>query len=135
MKKILFSAFAMMALTLTVQAQTAGNDAKTPLSKEEKAKQKAQKEQDLTDALTTLGLTDEQKKQVREVLDASGKKSSALKANQSLSDEAKAEEKKKITDEKNDKLKEIMGKEKYSQWNALRKQQSEKYNSTGNQQP
>ena len=131
MKKAFFFAIAIAALTITANAQTATDAPKTQLTKEEKAKIKTQKEQDLTDALNQLGLTDDQKKQVRETLEGAAKKSSELKNNTSLSEEAKAEEKKKNNDEKNEKLKAIMGKEKYSQWNAIRKQQSEKYNTAG----
>ena len=129
MKKIIFAFLAFGAFT-AAQAQTASTDVtKAPLTKEQKAKQKAKKEQDLTDAIKQLGFTAEQEKGIREAFEIQSKKNELLKAKTDITEEVRAEEKKKISDEKNTKLKEIMGKDKYKEWNTLRKQQAEKMES------
>ncbi len=123
MKKIILTAFAFVACTIAVNAQTT-DAAKPAMSKEEKAKAKAKQEEDLTATLKELALSDDQSKTVRDILADATKKSNELKA-KSLTDAEKDAEKQKINEEKNGKLKELMGKEKYSQWNAIRKRQKE----------
>lgn len=127
MKKLILAAFSMAAFTLASTAQTA-EPAKPAMSKEEKAKMKAKQEEDLTAALKELALTEDQSKQVREILADASKKSNELKAKTGITDADRDAEKQKINDEKNGKLKELMGKEKYSQWNAIRKKQKEAMN-------
>ena len=128
MKKIFFALLAFGTLA-TAQAQTTSAKTTATLSKEEKAKLKVKKEQDLTDAIKQLGFTSEQEKGIREALEIQSKKNELLKAKTDITEEVRAEEKKKISDEKNTKLKEIMGKDKYKEWNTLRKQQAEKMES------
>ncbi|MER3465470.1 MAG: hypothetical protein C4329_14750, partial [Chitinophagaceae bacterium] len=105
---------------------------KPTLTKEDKAKLKEQQEKELSESLTTVGLTDKQWKQVKEALDNASKNNSELKNNTALTGEQRTEEKKKISEEKNAHLKEIMGKEKYHQWHQLRKQQKNKAAPAGN---
>jgi LAS superfamily LD-carboxypeptidase LdcB len=124
---IAFAAFATTAGAQTTTTTTTTTEAARPaLTKEEKAKVKAQQEQDLTDALKKTGLTDAQQQAVRDALDAANKQNNDLKANTTLTEEQKAEEKKKISDAKNAKLKEIMGADGYRQYNAIRKEQKAK---------
>ncbi len=96
------------------------------LTKEEKAAVKAKKEQDLVEALEGAGLTKDQQKQVRDVLDDAAEKGKELKNDPKLTDEEKAAKKEAINSEKNDKLKAIMGADKYKIWNQIRKAQKEK---------
>ncbi|MDB5253158.1 MAG: hypothetical protein JWP27_2327 [Flaviaesturariibacter sp.] len=125
---LLLAAFAAFATTANAQqaASASTETAKPALTKEEKAKIKAQQEQDLAEALKKAGLSDTQQQAVREALDAANKLNNELKANTALTDEQKAEEKKKISDNKNAKLKEIMGEDAYRQYNAIRKEQKAK---------
>jgi hypothetical protein len=137
MKKIVLSVLALGLFSIAGFSQTA-NDApaakpatdaqaaKPAMTKQDKEKRKAQMEQELTETIKTLGLNADQEKQVREALDDANKKSSELKNNAALDEAAKMEQKKKINEEKNEKLKTIMGKDKFKQWSELRKQQKEK---------
>ncbi|TCZ68603.1 hypothetical protein [Flaviaesturariibacter aridisoli] len=120
MKKILLvCCFAVLGATSF--AQSGPTDA--PVSKEEKARQKARQEQDLNDAFKATGLTDSQVSSVREVLETASKASKELKANTALTEDQKVEAKKKISDDKNTRLKEIMGADTYRKWNEVRKEQ------------
>ena len=78
-------------------------------------------------------LSDVQMVKVRAVLDAAGKASKDLAANATLTDDQKKEAKAKITDDKNTKLKEIMGAEGYKKWNDARKAQKKRPADTGTQ--
>jgi hypothetical protein len=120
MKKIII-ACCFAAFSVTAFAQT--TPAATPVSKEEKDRQKAQQEQDLTEAFKTVGLSEAQVTQVREALDLAGKASKELRANTALSEDQKVEAKKKINDDKNTRLKEIMGAGSYKKWNEVRRAQ------------
>lgn len=112
-------------LFLFAAATYAQETAKVELSKEKKAELKKMKEANLAASFTEAGLSEDQIKQANEALDAAGKKSKDLKENKSLSDEEKDTQKKAINDEKNAKLKEIMG-DKYKAWNEIRKTQKAK---------
>jgi hypothetical protein len=137
MKKIVLSVMAMGLFTIAGFSQTAteaqpakpatdAQAAKPAMTKQDKEKRKAQMEQELSETIKTLGLNADQEKQVREALDDASKKSSELKNNAALDEAAKMEQKKKINDEKNEKLKTAMGKDKFKQWSDIRKQQREK---------
>ena len=60
---------------------------------------------------------------VKSAIDQANKQYNEIKNNPALSDEDKASAKKLISDQKNAKLKEIMGAENYSKYNAVRKKQ------------
>ena len=128
MKKLFLLPIALMVLSFTINAQSKMDTTKqkAPMSKEEKAKMKAQNEKDLTEAISQLGLNADQEKQVRDVLEDANNKSRELKKNSALSEEAKEAAKKTINDEKNGKLKDILGKDKYKQFTEIRKKQKEK---------
>ncbi len=107
-------------------AQTTNKDTTAPkkeLTKEEKAAQKAKYEADLTAAYKEAELTEEQVASVKSVIDEANKKSNELKNNAALSEEDKKMAKKVITDQKNAKMKEIMGEDKYRKYNEVRKRQ------------
>jgi len=127
MKKIFLTAIAICSLTIATQAQT-GTD--STVSKEDKAKMKAQREQEVNDAIKELQLTDDQAAKVKDVLSDAAKRGSELKKDETLSEADKAAKKEEINNEKNDKLQQIMGADKYKQWNAIRKRQKEQSNQT-----
>ncbi|UAY52760.1 hypothetical protein [Ferruginibacter albus] len=122
MKKLLLTAIAITTLSIVTHAQDAPSNG---MSKEQKAQMKAKKEQDLNDAIKELGLTDDQATQVKTVLQDAMQKSKAIKDDTSLSDADKATKKDEINNEKNDKLKQIMGADKFKQWSAIRKRQKD----------
>ncbi|MEP6675871.1 MAG: hypothetical protein ABJA78_11970 [Ferruginibacter sp.] len=132
MKRIFITVLAITAFTIASAQTTATDPAQPVLSKEakekikeEKAKTKAKQEEDLTAALKETGLTEDQTKQVRDALAEATLKSNDLKSKTGMDDAAKETEKQKINQDKNAKIKEIMGKEKYSLWNSIRKKQKE----------
>lgn len=128
MKKIIAVLMLTGLFSTVTNAQTAvyaSTEAKSEMSKEEKAKQKMKQEEEMAAAFKEIGLTEDQIKQVKEVNAVSGKKSSEIKKDDSLSDEVKKEKSKEVTAEKNKKLKEIMGEEKFKQFNDIRKKQKE----------
>lgn len=124
MKKIFLTAIAICAITIATNAQTTG----TMPSKEDKAKMKAQREQEVNDAIKEVGLTDDQAAKVKDVLADAAKRGSELKKDDTISEADKAAKKEEINNEKNDKLEQIMGTDKYKQWNAIRKRQKEQSN-------
>lgn len=127
MKRIFLATIAITTFTFAINAQVATEaPAKPATAKEEKAKMKAKQEEELSSALNELGLTATQSQQVKDALTQASQKSTDLKAKTGMDDAAKEAEKQKINQEKNAKLKEIMGKDKFSQWNQIRKKQKER---------
>ena len=125
-------AILMLLVSLTVStftfAQTADTTAKKELTKEEKAALKAKSEADVMQAYKDAGLTDAQIAACKDVVAAANQKSKDLQKQTALTDAEKATAKKLISDEKNAKMKEIMGEEGYRKYNATRK--SQKANAT-----
>ena len=124
MKKLLLIASAMFVFA-AVNAQEAPKADKPQLTKEEKQKMKEKQEADINAAFKEIGLTDEQIQQVKTVMDEASKKNNELRKNETLTDEQKKEQMKANNDEKNQRMKEIMGEDKYKQFNAIRKKQKE----------
>ena len=120
MKRVIM--FCSLFLFAAIMNVTAQDVAKAELSKEKKAELKKMKEEHLTASFTEAGLSEDQVKQARAVMEAATEKSNELKKNSAISDESKDVMKKAINDDKNAKLKEIMG-EKYKSWNEIRKKQ------------
>lgn len=126
MKKVFVTLLCAGVFTIAANAQqtaTADAVAKPQMSKEERAKQKQKQDEEIAAAYKEVGLSDEQIKQIKEVNAEAGKKSNEVRKDASLSDDAKAVKLKEISTEKNDKIKEIMGKEKYKQFSEIRKKQ------------
>lgn len=121
MKKIIFTAIVISAFTISAYSQKP--DLKP--SKQQKADIKAEQDSLLNETLNQLDLSKDDAKQVKQILKDATKKSSDLKKDTTLTIEEKAAKKEEITAEKNAKLKQLMGAEKYRQWNAIRKQQKE----------
>ena len=120
MKKLIIACLFIGAIVI-------GNTAvaQSGLTKEEKAAQKAKKEADLTAALTETGLTTAQQNEVRATIKEADEKSKEIKNDDALTDAEKAAKKEEVTSAKNDKLKQIMGADKFKTWNAVRKKQKE----------
>lgn len=119
MKKLLIACAAFVFATTVANAQEA-NSAET--NKELKAKLKKVKEQNLNSSFTEAGLSEEQIKEAKAVLDDAKEKSNKLKEDNSMAEEDKKAKKEAINQEKNGKLKEIM-KDKYKAWGEIRKTQ------------
>ena len=115
-------------LTATVftaaHAQTAV-PATTTMTKAEKETAKAKKEADLAEAFTKAGLTADEQVKCRAILDASNEQTKPVKADASLSDDARKEKLDAIYKERNDSLKAIMGNDKYKVFKATQKAQKE----------
>lgn len=120
MKRVII--FCSLFLFAAIMNVTAQDVARAELNKEKKAELKKMKEEHLTASFTEAGLSEDQVKQARAALDAAGEKGKELKANTAIADADKEVMKKAINDEKNTRLKEIMG-EKYKPWNEIRKKQ------------
>ena len=131
MKKLFFIALALCALTIAAHAQT--DSSKIP-TKADREKMKAQREAQLNNDIKQLGLTDDQTAQVKNVLKTAQEKNMALRKDNSLGDAAKAAQRKQINQEKNDALKQIMGADKFKQWNELRKSERQGNWQQNNQQ-
>lgn len=127
MKKVFVTLLTIGVFTIAANAQQATSAettaAKPQISKEERAKLKQKQEEEMAAAYKEVGLTDEQIKQVKEANAEAAKKSAEVRKDATLSEEAKAEKLKAISTEKNNKIKEIMGKDKYKQFNEIRKKQ------------
>lgn len=123
MKKLFTVVCAMFVFGTVINAQTA--ESKVPATKEEKQKMKEKQEADLAAAFKEIGLTDEQVQQVKAVMDATNQKNKELRMDATLSDDDKKSKMKVNNEEKNEKIKSIMGDDKYKQFNAIKKKQKE----------
>ena len=125
MKKLIVLPFLILTTGASF-AQTASKDSVAPkkeLTKEEKAAQKAKYEADLMEAYKEAELSDQQIADVKAAIGEANKKSNELKTNTVLSEDDKKAAKKVISDQKNARLKEIMGEEKYHKYDEARKRQ------------
>lgn len=127
MKKLLLAAFITVGAFTTANAQNDakfGTAAKTT-TKEEKEAAKAKKEADLAEAFTKAGLTADEQAKSRTILTESNEQTKPVKADASLSEDAKKEKLEAIYKERNDKLKAAMGDAKYKVFKATQKAQKE----------
>jgi hypothetical protein len=121
MKKLLFACTMLVFGAMATQAQDK-EAAKPALSKEKKAELKKLKEENLNASFTEVGLKDEQITLAKAAIEDANRKSKELREDNTLTEEAKKAKKDAINDEKNEKLKVILG-EKYKQWQSIRKSQ------------
>ncbi len=98
---------------------------KVEMTKEEKAAMKAKQDSEYLAAYKGAGLTEEEIVSVKTIMAEASKKNSELKKNTNLNDVERETAKKLISDEKNNKLKELMGKERYKLYTDIRKKQKE----------
>lgn len=122
MKKTFITLLMALSVSTFSFAQT-DSSYKKELTKEEKAAMKAKSEAEVMQAYKDAGLTESQIAACKEVVAAANQKSNELKKQTALTDEERAAAKKVISDEKNAKMKEIMGEEGYRKYNATRKSQ------------
>ncbi len=128
MKKIVLSVVSIACFTAYSFAQTttvAAPLAKPEMTKEEKMAMKAKNEKETSEALTGAGLSAEQIKAANDIMADASHKNKELKANDKLSEEEKGTAKKAINEDKNSKLKVLMGDDKYKVYNGIRKKQKE----------
>jgi hypothetical protein len=125
MKKVLLILISLFVFAAISNAQEAPKQEQKQMTKEEKEKMKQKQEEELAAAFKEVGLTDDQIKQVREAQSEASEKNKALRNDAALSDDDKKSKMKEVNDVKNAKIKEIMGEEKYKQFNAIRKKQKE----------
>lgn len=119
MKKLLLIALCAISFVLSANAQTGGPGAQ--LSKEEKAKVKAEKEAIEQKGYEQAGFTPDQISKIKEINKEMAMKSNELKAS-SLTDQEKLAKRKEINEEKKAKLKELIGEDKYKKWMTARKE-------------
>lgn len=127
MKKIVFAIVAFIGFGFATKAQQSleAGQPKRQLTKEEKEMKRIKEETNLLIAFKQIGLDEDAQKKVNEAMKESSLKTMEIRKNTSLSEEAK----KTALDEANkarmDKLKEIMGAEKFAQFQEIRKKQRE----------
>ena len=128
MKKTFVMLMASLMVSTFTFAQTADSSYKKELTKEEKTALKAKSDAEVMQAYKDAGLSDALIAACKDVVATSNQKSNELKKQTTLTDDEKATAKKIISDEKNAKMKEIMGEDGYRKYNATRK--SQKANAT-----
>jgi hypothetical protein len=95
------------------------------MTKEEKIAAKAKKEADLVEAFTKAELSADEQLKCRAVLEASNEQTKPIKADASLSEDAKKAKLDAVYKERNDNLKAIMGDAKFKIFKATQKAQKE----------
>jgi hypothetical protein len=125
MKTLLLATLLSAAVCNTAYAQTTGVPATNTMTKAEKDAAKAKKEADLVEAFTKAELTADEQAKCRAVLNESNEKTKPVKADATLSEDAKKEKLEAIYKERNDSLKAIMGDAKYKVFKATQKAQKE----------
>ncbi|MBA4140439.1 MAG: hypothetical protein H0X70_08020 [Segetibacter sp.] len=135
MKKILFTVASVFIIAVSANAQTA-NVAKTDKATEKQAKQQMKQKQDeeIEKAIKDAGITEDKATQFKETMKLYGTKSTEVRKDASLTDEQQKEKLKALNQEKNAKLSEIAGADKYKEYNKIRKQQKQAENSTAAKQ-
>ena len=108
--------FAIAANAQDAPPQAPQQQGPHPMSKEDRAKMKAEKEAQLNKSLKDIGATDDQIQKVKDALEDSHKKHEELRKDASLSDDDKKEKNKEINEAQKAKLKEILGEEKAKQF-------------------
>jgi hypothetical protein len=125
---LLATLFATVVFT-TALAQTeivtATATATKTMTKAEKEAAKAKKEADLVEAFTKAELSADEQLKCRAVLDASNEQTKPIKADASLSDDAKKAKLDVVYKERNENLKAIMGDAKFKIFKATQKAQKE----------
>lgn len=123
MKKLILACSILLFAAATTHAQEKEGE-KTEMNREKKAEFKKIRQEHLETSFKEAGLTEDEIKQAREVIEGSMQKSQELKGDKTIGGDDRKAKKDAINDEKNNKLKEIMG-EKYKVWSDIRKKQKE----------
>jgi outer membrane cobalamin receptor len=122
MKKIFFTILSVMIISVSANAQSSDV---SKADKEAKALAKEKQNKELEDALKQAGITEAEALKFKATTQIYNAKSSEIRKNAALSEEEKATQLKANMEEKNTKLKEIVGEEKYRAYNKVRKAQKE----------
>jgi hypothetical protein len=127
MKKIVFTLVAFVGFCLATQAQQSleGTQPKRQPTKEEREMKRIKDEANLLIAFKQIGLDEEAQKKANEAMKEASAKSMEVRKNTSLSEEAKKTAIEEINKARMEKLKEIMGAEKFTQFQEIRKKQRE----------
>lgn len=120
MKKLFITACMAIAFTASVKAQEA---AKPQLSKVEKAKQKQKAEDDLNAAFKEAGVTDDEVKQAKAIMEEARAKRSVIKKSTTLTEEEKTSKSKESNNEEKEKLTKLLGADKYKALKEAQKKQ------------
>ncbi len=131
MKKLLF-VLCTMIFTVALNAQSSGAKANQAVDKEAKAKMKQKQAEDLNQALKEIGVDETVAAKFKELQQSYGNKSTEIRKNTSLSEDEKEKQLKANMEEKNMKLVELIGADKYKEYNKIRKSQKEKDGKSGN---
>ena len=123
MKKLVLLLVACFVFAGIAAAQTTETKADKPSKEDRQKKMREKQEADLAAAFKELGLTEEQVQQVKAVMQETNEKNKTLRGDTALSDDDRKAKMKANNDEKNEKIKAIMGEEKYKQFNEIRKKQ------------
>ncbi len=91
------------------------------MSKEDRAKRKAEREAAITKNLSDIGATDDQVKQVKDAMEDARKKHEDLKKDATLSDDDKKAKGKELMEAQQAKMKEILGEEKFKKFRESQK--------------
>jgi hypothetical protein len=131
MKKILFTVASVFIISVSINAQTA-DVAKTNKAAEKQAKEQVKQKQDqeVDKALKDAGIAEDKSAQFKETLKLYGTKSTEIRKDASLTDDQRKEKLKALNHEKNAKLSEIAGADKYKEFNKIRKQQKQAESAT-----
>ena len=122
MKKVLIALFFLGSFGFAANAQQA-DAVKPKMTKEEKAQQKQKDDDNKAAAYKEVGLTADQIAKVTDANTEANKQNGEIRKDATLADDAKKAKLDEISKAKNEKIKEIMGADKYKQFNAIRKQQ------------
>jgi hypothetical protein len=124
MKKILFTLLSvcMMAIVANAQTPELSKEAKAEL-KEAKAKQKQLTNDNIEKALKQVGVSDTEIATFKETLQTYSTKGNEIKKDATLSEADKEARLKANAEEKNAKLKALIGEDKYKEFNKIRKEQ------------
>jgi len=120
MKKTIVMLFATGFLAIAANAQdvpATSTPGKPPMmSKEDRAKMKAEREAKTTKSLKDLGATDDQIQKVKDVLEDTHKKQEDLRKDASIAEEDKKAKEKEIKEAQKAKIVEILGEDKAKQF-------------------
>ena len=124
MKKIFVTLLSICLITFAATAQTPDEiKASKAAEKEARTKQKALQAENIGKSLKEVGATEKEIATYQEVIQEASVKGSVIKKNEALPAEDKALQLKAISDEKNTKLKDLLGVDRFKAFNKLRKEQ------------
>ncbi len=125
MKKILFTVASVFIIAVSTNAQTDVATTNKAANKQAKEQVKQKQNEEVEKALKDAGIPEDKAAQFKETMKLYATKSSEVRKDASLTDEQRKEKIKALNQEKNAKLSEIAGADKYKEFNKIRKQQKQ----------